>query len=69
VPLVASVPVQPPDAVQEVALVLDQVSIELAPEAIVVGFAVKVAVGAGEVTVMVAEAGADVPPVPVHVSV
>ena len=69
VPLVASAPVQPPEAVHEVALVLDQVSVELAPEAIVVGFAVSVTVGAAEVTVTVAEAGADVPPVPLQVSV
>lgn len=46
VPLVASVPVQPPDAVQEVAFVLDQVNVELLPKAIVVGLAVIVAVGA-----------------------
>ncbi|HSC07768.1 MAG TPA: hypothetical protein VLD59_13155, partial [Steroidobacteraceae bacterium] len=39
-------PLQPPEAVQEVAFVLDQVSVELAPELIVVGFAVKVSVGA-----------------------
>jgi hypothetical protein len=44
VPLVASVPVQPPDAVHEVASVLDQVSVELPPEGIVVGLALKVAV-------------------------
>jgi len=41
VPLVASVPVQPPDAVQDVALLLDQVSVELPPGAIVVGLALK----------------------------
>ena len=69
VPLVASVPVQPPEAVHEVALVLDQVSVELAPKAIVVGFAVSVtAGGADELTVTVAEAGV-VPPVPVQLSV
>jgi hypothetical protein len=57
VPLVVSVPVHPPLAVQEVALVLDQVNIELAPDAIVVGLAVSVAVGAAAavmVTVAVA---------------
>jgi hypothetical protein len=68
VPLVASAPVQPPEAVHEVAFVLDHVNVELAPEAIVVGFAVSVTVGAGD-TVTVAEAGADVPPVPLQVSV
>ena len=69
VPLVPSVPVQPPDAVHEVALVLDQVSVELLPEAIEVGLAVNVTVGVDEVTVTVADAGADVPPVPVQESV
>ena len=68
VPLVASVPVQPPEAVHDVALVLDHVNVELPPEAMVVGFAVSVTVGAGD-TVTVAEAGADVPPVPLQVSV
>jgi hypothetical protein len=69
VPLIASVPVQPPLAVQDVAFVLDQVSVALPPEAMIGGFAVKVTVGAVEVTVTVADAGADVPPVPVQVSV
>jgi hypothetical protein len=56
--------------VHEVALVLDQVSVELAPEAIVVGFAAIVTVGAGAgFTVTLADAGADVPPVPVQESV
>ena len=68
VPLVASAPLQPPLAVQELALVLDQVSIEEPPEAIEVGLAERVAVGAGS-TVTVALAGALVPPVPVQVSV
>jgi len=54
--------------VQEVALVLDQVNIELAPDAIVVGLAVSVAVGVGA-TVTVALAGALVPPAPVQVNV
>ncbi len=55
VPLVASVPVQPPLAVQEVALVLDHVNVELLPDAMVVGLADKVTVGVGAaVTVTVA---------------
>jgi len=45
VPLVAIVPVQPSLAVQEVALVLDQVNIELPPDAMFVGLAEMVAVG------------------------
>jgi hypothetical protein len=68
VPLVVSVPVHPPLAVQDVALVLDQVNIELAPDAIVVGLAVSVTVGVGA-TVTVALAGVLVPPTPVQVSV
>ena len=68
VPLVASAPLQPPLAVQELALVLDQVSIEEPPEAIVVGLAERVAVGAGR-TVTVALADALVEPFPVQVSV
>jgi len=56
-PLVASVPVQLPLAVHEVAFVLDQVRVELPPDAILAGFAVKVIVGCGvlvDVTVTVA---------------
>ncbi len=68
VPLTASVPDQPPLAVQEVALVLDQVRIELLPEAIVVGLAVSVAVGVGAI-VTVALTGAVVPPAPEQVNV
>jgi hypothetical protein len=68
VPLVAFEPDQPPLAVQEAALVLDQVSVEEPPESMVVGLAERVAVGAGS-TVTVALAGALVPPVPVQVSV
>jgi len=36
VPLIASAPVQPPLAVQDVAFVLDQVRVELPPEEMVV---------------------------------
>jgi hypothetical protein len=58
VPLVAFDPLQLPLAVQEVAFVLDHVSVELLPEVIVVGLAVSVTVGveAVEVTVAVAVA-------------
>jgi len=69
VPLVASDPLQPPLAVQEVALVLDQVRVELLPDAIVTGLADKLTVGAGVAeTVTVALAEPD-PPDPVQVSV
>ena len=39
VPLGASVPVQPPPAVHEVALVEDQVTVEMLPEVMLVGLA------------------------------
>ena len=54
-PLVASVPVQAPEAVQEVALVELHVSVELPPLATLVGLAVSVTVGAAVLTVMVAD--------------
>ena len=54
VPLIASAPVQPPLAVQEVAFVLDQVRVELPPEEMVVGLADSVTVGAAGFTVTVA---------------
>ena len=66
-PLAALVPAQPPEAVQEVALVADQVKVELAPLATVLGLAAKVMVGAGDVTETVADCDA-LPPVPVQVS-
>ena len=46
-PLVPRVPDQPPDAVQEVALVEDQVSVDLPPLATLVGLALNVMLGAG----------------------
>jgi hypothetical protein len=54
VPLTACVPAHPPEAVQAVALVEDQVSAEVAPLFTVVGVADKVTVGAGAVTETVA---------------
>jgi hypothetical protein len=70
VPLVASVPAQPPLAVQEAALALDQVSVEEPPMSMVVGLTERVAVGAvAEETVTVVLEGAPVPPAPVQVSV
>ena len=53
-PLIASAPVQPPLAVQDVAFVLDQVRVELPPEEMVVGLADSVTVGAAGFTVTVA---------------
>ena len=69
-PLVPRVPVQPPEAVHEVALVELQLRVELPPNATVVGLALKLTVGAGDVvTVTVADWGALLPPAPVQVSV
>jgi hypothetical protein len=70
VPLVALAPLQPLEAVHDVALVVDQVSVELEPEVIDEGEAEMVTTGAGvpAVTVMVVELAA-LPPAPVHVRV
>ncbi len=69
-PLVASLPAQAPEAVHEVALVADQLTVELAPLTTVLGLAVTVTVGAGVtgVTETVAVCVA-LPPAPVQVSV
>ena len=66
-PLAAFVPLQPPAAEHDVALVELQVSVDAPPLAILVGFAVRVAVGIVPI-VTVAVATALVPPGPVHVS-
>ena len=66
-PLTALVPDQAPEPLQAVVLVADQVSVELAPLATVLGLAVKVTAGAGEVTDTVADCDA-LPPGPVQVS-
>jgi hypothetical protein len=47
VPLGAFVPVQPPAAVHEVALVEDQVMVEILPDAMLVGLAENATVGSG----------------------
>jgi hypothetical protein len=52
VPLVASVPVQPPVAVQEVALVELHMSIDALPAGTTVGFALNAAVGSGAATML-----------------
>jgi hypothetical protein len=65
-PLVASDPLQPPEALQAVAFVDDQVNADLAPLATVLGLAVKVTVGAALVTATVADCVA-LPPVPAQV--
>jgi hypothetical protein len=67
VPLVALVPLQPPEAAQEVALVELHVSVEVPPLATVVGFAVNVTVGVGA-TLTVAVAVLLDPPAPLQVN-
>jgi len=64
-PPVASAPLQPPEAVQEVALVELHVSVDAPPLTMDVGFAVSATVGAGT-TLTVAVATLLVPPVPVQ---
>ena len=68
VPLVATAPVQPPEALQDVALVELQVNVVLAPLEIEVEAADSEAVGTGAM-VTVAVAVVLVPPVPVHFKV
>jgi hypothetical protein len=65
VPLGASVPLQPPEAMHEVALLEFHVSTEMLPAATAVGEADKAAVGAG-MSATVALAGGEVPPGPVQ---
>ena len=66
-PLTPLEPLHPPDAVQAVALLLDQVSVEVAPAFTVLGAALNVTIGALLETVTVADCVAD-PPGPVQVS-
>jgi hypothetical protein len=67
-PPVAREPVHPPDAVQAVALVDDQVSVEPPPLATLVGLAFKETLGGGAETETVTDCAA-VPPAPVQVRV
>lgn len=66
-PLVASEPLQPPEAIQEVALVDDHVSTDVAPLLTVLGLADRATVGAGVVTETVTDCDM-LPPLPEHVS-
>jgi hypothetical protein len=68
-PLSGLLPLQPCEAVQLVALLEDQVSVEAVPEATAVGLAVSVTVGAGEADTETVALAAPLPPVPVQVSV
>lgn len=67
-PLVASAPVQPPEAAQDVAFVEDHVRVDVAPLWSVVGVAVNETAGVGCVTEIVADWVA-LPPPPAQVSV
>jgi hypothetical protein len=67
-PLVGRVPLQSPDAVQEVACAELQLSVVWPPAGMTLGFAASCAVG-NALTLMVTAAGRLVPPGPAHVSV
>jgi hypothetical protein len=67
-PLTGSLPDHAPEALHEVALVEDQLSVAALPLVSVLGLAPSVSVGVGEVTVTVADCAA-LPPVPVQVRV
>jgi hypothetical protein len=66
-PLIGWLPLQAPEAVQEVAFVEDQVRTALLPLTTVLGLADSVTVGMGCVTETVADCEA-LPPAPVQVS-
>jgi hypothetical protein len=68
-PLAAFEPDQAPEAVQEVAFVVDQLKVELPPLTMELGLAARLTVGAGvgEVTETVA-AWIALPPLPVQLS-
>jgi len=67
-PLIARAPDQPPEAVQEVALVEVQVSVELPPLAMFVGLALSETLGGGADTETVTDCAAE-PPRPLQVNV
>jgi hypothetical protein len=67
-PLADSDPDQAPEALHEVALVVDQVRVDVPPLTTVLGLAAKVIVGEGAVTETVADCVA-LPPGPVQVNV
>jgi hypothetical protein len=66
-PLMPLVPDQPPEAVQAVALMDDQVSLDVPPLATVLGLALKLAVTEGCVLTETVADCAAVPPTPVQV--
>jgi hypothetical protein len=68
-PLVERGPLHPPLAVQDVALLDDQVSVELSPPAIDSGSAASVSVGAGGAVTLTVTLSVTVPPLPTQESV
>ena len=67
-PLTGLLPDHAPEAVQEVALVADQVRVELLPLITELGLALRLIVGAGDFTDTVADCAA-LPPAPEQVKV
>jgi hypothetical protein len=65
-PLMASLPDQPPEAVQAVALFADQLKVELAPLATVLGFALSVTVAVGAAVTVTVAVWTALPPGPVQ---
>jgi hypothetical protein len=68
-PVMALAPAQAPEAVQEVALLDDQVSVDALPLAIVLGLALKLTVAVGFALTVTVAVCAAVPPAPLQVSV
>jgi hypothetical protein len=68
VPLIDSLPVHPPEAVQAVASVEDQVKVDVPPFFTVLGLAVNVTAGAGVVTDIEVDC-TELPPLPLQVKV
>jgi hypothetical protein len=67
-PLAGLTPLQSPPALQELALLADQFSVEPAPLFTVLGLALRLIVGADDFTVMLADCDV-LPPLPLQVSV
>lgn len=68
-PVRALAPVQAPEAVQEVALLDDQVRVEALPLRTVLGLALKLTVTVGFALTVTVAVCAAVPPAPLHVRV
>ena len=68
-PLVASLPDQPPEALQLVAFVDDQLRVDDAPLLMLAGVAVRLTVGAAGADTLTVTDCVALPPVPLQVSV